>query len=208
MKTRHLFAVTTALVLVATAPVGHAQAPAPAAPAANPIVSTLKARWQGVRDKVTNICDIIPEEKLSFRATPDVRSFEELIEHIAGEGYSFLRTLGSVPGVTPPSNQELAALTGKAALMKALRDSYEWQGKVIDSLTDATATEMAAGRSGAPGTTPKWASIVALIEDNMDHYGNLVTYVRLNGLVPPSTAAAAARRGGGGGAAAAPARGQ
>lgn len=222
MKTRHLFVATTALALLAAGQVGLAQAPAaPAAPNPNPIVSTLKAQWVGVRDKVINICDIVPEDKLSYKPTPEVRSFEELIEHIAGEGYTFLRALGSVPGVTPPTNQELAALTGKAALMKALRDSYEWQGKVIDSLTDATASEMAAGRGGAPGTTPKWNSIVGLIVDNMDHYGNLVTMVRLNGMVPPTTAARGARGGGQGGggrggpgggapggAPAAPARGQ
>ena len=167
-------------------------APAAANPAAGPIVTTLRAQWVQVRDKVINICDIIPEDKLDFKATPDVRSFKDLIIHIAGEGYNFLRPLGNVPGVTLPTNQELTAqlnaLTTKADLMKALRDSYDWQGKLIDTLTEASANEMAAGRGGAPGTTPKWNAIVSLLVDNMDHYGNLVTYVRLNGMVPPSTA--------------------
>ena len=44
--------------------------------------------------------------------------------------------------------------------------------------------------------SPKWNAIVSLIVDNMDHYGNLVTYVRLNGMVPPTTAARGAGRGG------------
>jgi uncharacterized damage-inducible protein DinB len=205
MKNRHLLVASTALALLAAAPLGFAQAPAaPAAPAAanpaqGPIVTTLKAQWQGVRDKVVNICDIVPEDKLDYKATPEVRSFKDLIIHIAGEGYTFLRPLGSVPGITPPTNQELSALTTKADLMKALRDSYDWQGKLIDSLTEATASEMAPGRGGAPGTTPKWNAIVGLIVDNMDHYGNLVTYVRLNGMVPPTTAARGARGGGQGG---------
>ncbi len=106
-----------------------------------------------------------------------------------------------MPGVTPPTTAELNALKTKAELMKALRDSYDWQGKVIDSLTEASATEMVAGRGGA--MAPRWNAIVSLIVDNMDHYGNLVTYVRLNGLVPPTTAARGrggrgGQRGGGG----------
>ncbi len=203
MTTRHLILGSTFLAALASGQLALAQAPAaPAAPAvaANPaagiIVTTLKTQWVGVRDKVVNICDIVPEEKLDFKATPDVRSFKDLIVHIAGEGYTILRPLGSVPGVTPPTNMELAALTTKADLMKALRDSYDWQGKLIDSLTEAAANEMAPGRGGAPGTTPKWNAIVSLIVDNMDHSGNLVTYVRLNGMVPPTTAARGAGRGG------------
>ena len=173
--------------------------PAAANPDQGPIVNTLRTQWRGVRDKVVNICDIVPEDKLDYKATPDVRSFRELIIHISGEGYNFLRPLGSVPGVTPPTNAELNTLKTKAELMKALRDSYDWQGKIIDSLTEASATEMVAGRGGA--MAPKWNAIVSLIVDNMDHYGNLVTYVRLNGLVPPTSAGRGGRggrRGGGG----------
>lgn len=208
MTTRHLILGSTFLAALASGQL-HAQAPAapaapaPAAAAANPnhgpILTTLRAQWVSVRDRVIGICDIVPEDKLDFKATPDVRSFRELIIHITGEGYTFLGRVGSVPGVTPPATADLNNLKTKAELMKALRDSFDWQGKLIDSLTEASASEMAAGRGGAPGTTPKWGSIVGLLVDNMDHYGNLVTYVRLNGLVPPTTAAAAARRGGGGG---------
>jgi uncharacterized damage-inducible protein DinB len=176
-------------------------------------VNTLRTQWQGVRDRVINICEIVPEDKLDYKATPDVRSFREIMIHIAGEGYTILRPLGSVPGVTPPTNAELNALKSKAELMKALRDSYDWQGKLIDSLTEASATEMVAGRGGA--MTPRWNAIVSLLVDNQDHYGNLVTYVRLNGMVPPATAARGRRGGGPRGAPAAgaaptsaPARGQ
>ena len=205
MTTRHLILGSLFLAALASGRL-HAQAPAAAAapaaapatvanPAQGPIVKTLRAQWQGVRDKVVNICDLIPEDKLDFKATPDVRSFKDLVVHIAGEGYNFLRPLGSVPGVTPPTNAELAALKTKAELMKALRDSFDWQGKLIDSLTETAATELAPGRGGAAGTTPKWNAIVSLLVDNMDHYGNLVTYVRLNGLVPPASAGRGGRGG-------------
>jgi len=206
MTNRSITIVAAVVALLAGAPFCAAQAPAapPAAaanPAQGPIVNTLRTQWRGVRDKVIAICDSVPEDKLDFKATPDVRSFRELIIHIAGEGYNFLRPLGSVAGVTPPTNAELNTLKTKAELMKALRDSYDWQGKIIDSLTEATATEMAAGRGGA--MSPKWNAIVSLIVDNMDHYGNLVTYVRLIGQVPPASAGRGGGRGGprgGGGA--------
>jgi len=182
------------LATLATAPFSLAQADNPAQ---GPIVTTLRAQWQSVSDKVIAIAEIVPEDLYDWSPTPEVRDFREQFTHLAGEGYNFLRTLGSVPGVTPPTNAELEALTTKAEVMQALRDSYAWQGKVLESLTEEYATEIAPGRGGAPGTTPRWNSIVSLLIDNMDHYGNLVTYVRLNGMVPPSTAARGARGGGG-----------
>ena len=106
MINRSLPVVVAMLAIFGGAQLSLAQAPAaPAAaaaanPAQGPIVTTLRTQWRGVRDKVINICDIVPEDKLDFKATPDVRSFRELIIHIAGEGYNFLRPLGSVPGVT------------------------------------------------------------------------------------------------------------
>ncbi len=176
---------------------GAMKAAAPAgAVVQGPIMTTLKADWQRVRDMVVNISDIVPEEKYGFQATPDVRTFRELFQHITTEGVNFLGPLADLEGITRLNTQGITAMTTKADLMKAMKDSYDWQAKVIDGLSEAQAMEMTQGRGGM---SPRWNAIVNLLIDNMDHYGNLVTYVRLNGMVPPTTAARGAGRGGRGG---------
>jgi uncharacterized damage-inducible protein DinB len=77
-------------------------------------------------------------------------------------------------------------LKGRDEIMKALKESYDYGAKVWTSMTDQKAMEMIAGRGGQQQA--RWAPILANIIDNIDHYGNLVVYVRLNGMVPGRTA--------------------
>src|SRR5437899_1088096 len=58
--------------------------------------------------------------------------------------------------------------------------------RVWEGITEEKALEMVAGRGGQQ--TQRWAAILGVIQDNMNHYGNLVVYLRLNGIVPPRSA--------------------
>ena len=71
-------------------------------------------------------------------------------------------------------------------LLKALHESYAYGAKVWGDLTEAKALEMVEGRGGQK--VQRWSAVLLAIQDNMNHYGNLVVYVRLNGLVPPRSA--------------------
>jgi hypothetical protein len=68
------------------------------------------------------------------------------------------------------------------AVVKALRESYDYGAKVWAGLTEEKALEMIEVRGQK---VQRWSAILGAIQDNMNHYGNLVVYVRLNGLVPP-----------------------
>src|SRR5262245_18922651 len=70
--------------------------------------------------------------------------------------------------------------------MKELRASYDYGAKVWDTLTEAKAQELVEGRNNQK--VQRWSFILGAIQDNMNHYGNLVVYVRMNGLVPPRSA--------------------
>jgi len=77
-------------------------------------------------------------------------------------------------------------LKRRAEIMKALRESYDYGARVWEGRTEKKALEMAAGRGGQQ--VPRWAAILGAIQDNMNHHGNLVVYLRLNGRVPPRSA--------------------
>ena len=187
--------VVTVLVLLATSP-GLAQTPGAAAPAAGgavaapssfPATSFLtptKATWESTRTLVLGIVEIMPEDKYDFKPTPAVRTFRENVIHLIGENYTFF---GRVSGENLPSNARFDTLKSRDEIVKALRESYDYGSKVWAGLTEEKALELIEGRGGQ--RVQRWSFILVAIQDNMNHYGNLVVYVRLNGLVPPRSAA-------------------
>jgi hypothetical protein len=81
----------------------------------------------------------------------------------------------------------IEALKGRDDILKALKESYDYGAKVWAGMTDQKAMEMIPGRGGQQQL--RWAPILVQIIDNTNHYGNLVVYVRLKGMVPARTAA-------------------
>ena len=181
--------VVAALALLGASP-GMAQTPASPAPAAAqprfPAASFLtptKTTWESTRALVLGLADIIPEDKYDFRPTPAVRTFREILIHLIGENYTFF---SRVSGDNLGSNARFDALRSRAEIMKALQESYDYGARVWEGLTEEKALEMVAGRGGQQ--VQRWAAILGVIQDNMNHYGNLVVYARLNGMVPPRSA--------------------
>jgi uncharacterized damage-inducible protein DinB len=148
--------------------------------AADNFAGPLKAQWENIRNNIVKSVEAVPEDKYDYRPVPGVRSFRELFLHIADENYFFM---GRVSG-------EKAGASGtpktRAEIVKALNDSYDYGAKILDGMTDEKAVEMVPGPGGRQ--MQRWAIALANIADNMDHYGNLVVYMRLNGIVPPSSA--------------------
>ena len=146
----------------------------------NPMAVPLKTQWESVRNLVVKVAEVVPEDKYDWKPTPEVRSFREQFVHIVGENYMFM---GFVAGekFAPPQN-----LKTRAEIVKALNDSYDNGAKVLAGLTDEKATESVPAFRGQP--QPRWSIVMANLMDNMDHYGNLVVYMRTNGITPPRSA--------------------
>ena len=167
--------VACALVVFGTVGTGAAQSATPTS-----FLTPAKATWESTRDLVIGIVEAMPEDKYDFKATPAVRSFREIVIHLVGENYLFFGRVAGENLGNPAQN-----LKTRAELIKALRDSYEYGTKVWASLTEEKAREMIEVRGQK---VQRWSPILGAIQDNMNHYGNLVVYVRLNGLVPPRSA--------------------
>jgi DinB superfamily len=148
------------------------------------VLAPLKTQWENTRTLVEGLVAQVPEDMYDFWPTPEVRSFREQFTHLIDENFRFM---AQAAGETPPMEKSaIEQLQGRDDILKALKGSYDYGAKVWMGMTDQTAMEMIPGRGGQPQL--RWAPILVQIIDNMNHYGNLVVYVRLKGMVPARTA--------------------
>ena len=153
-------------------------------PAQNPIATELRKQWDASRKQLVQIAEAMPESKFAYRATPEVRSFGEIILHVAGENMTWMETTAGLP--KPGVNERFEHLKTRAEILRALSDHFDYGAKVLADMNDAKALESIP--FGRRGPTPRWVIVMQAVGHNKEHYGNLVTYVRLNNMVPPSSA--------------------
>ena len=170
--------VTAALAIGAASAVALAQA-------GNPISDGLRSQWDGAKRNLQQSSEIMPEGSYDYRPVDGVRNFGEILAHTAGANYVFC---AAAKGEKPPFAEDHFEKTAKtrAAIMKATADSIAYCDGAFTSLTDASAAQMVAQPVGT-GQTARAAVLVSEIGHVNEHYGNLVTYFRINGIVPPSS---------------------
>jgi len=176
-----LLALATTVVLSQEKPVTQEKpAIAPAAPA-NPLSAWNKRAYGRVKDVLLRTAEKVPEENYSFKPTEAVRSFGQILGHVADAQYLFCSV---VLGETNPAPKIEQTKTSKADLIAALKDAFAYCDKAYDGMTDASATQTV---KFFGNDTPKLGVLTINNMHNMEHYGNLVTYMRLKGIVPPSS---------------------
>jgi uncharacterized damage-inducible protein DinB len=156
-----------------------AAAAQPTVPATS-FLTPVRTTWESTRNLVIGIVEVMPEDKYDFKPTPNVRTFRDNVIHLVAENYLFFGRVAGENLGNPAQN-----LKSRDELIKALRESYDYGAKVWAGLTEERALEMIEVRGQR---VQRWSAILGAIQDNMNHYGNLVVYVRLNGLVPPRSA--------------------
>lgn len=142
-------------------------------------IADIRAHWHTLSGYVLQAAMDVPEEKYSYKPTPDVRSFGELFSHVAGAQSMFC---AMALGEKPPAEDAVTAKT-KAELIEALKQSNRNCDRAY-SQTDA-----ASGASVdvfGEQHSRMYALMMNATHDG-EHYGNLVTYMRMNGMVPPSS---------------------
>ena len=153
-----------------------------AAAQANPFSAFTKAAATRVQDILLRSAEKMPEENYSFKPTDSVRSFGQIIGHVADAQYYFCSTAIGEKG---PDLKIEQTKTSKADLTAALKDAFAYCNKAYDSMTDATGAEIVTlfGKE----RVPKLGVLTINNMHNMEHYGNLVTYMRLKNVVPPTS---------------------
>jgi uncharacterized damage-inducible protein DinB len=144
--------------------------------APNPLTATLSIFRSNMQDKIMKAADMMPESKYSYRPTKDVRSFAELLTHVADISYYLC---ANAKGENPPGSA--AAKGTKAEITAYLKGSFAYCDGVFSGFTDAHLND-AADFWGHK--TNKMFILTQAGNHDALHYGNLVTYLRLNGLEP------------------------
>jgi uncharacterized damage-inducible protein DinB len=123
----------------------------------------------------------MPEENYSFKPAPDVRTFGQLVGHLADSQYYFC---SSVAGETKPPGGVEKTKTSKAELVAALKDAVAFCSKTYAGMTDAKGSEMTKMMNF---DFAKLTVLSANTAHDYEHYGNMSTYMRIKGIVPPTS---------------------
>ncbi|HXH05282.1 MAG TPA: DinB family protein [Vicinamibacterales bacterium] len=142
---------------------------------ADPVAADLARDWADQKQRMVALAEAMPAERYDFKATPPQRTFAEQLVHLAEAHLRMLRALDPggrvpVPAVGHPrSRQEVVA---------ALAAAYDYGQQVI---------ALAAPVSERAGERTRARVVWAAMNNAMNHYGQCVVYLRLNGIVPPAS---------------------
>jgi uncharacterized damage-inducible protein DinB len=144
-------------------------------------VGTSHALWKQITTHITTVAEELPDSSYAWRPTAEVRSFGQMIGHVAGAQYLFC---AAAMGDAPRQEDEIERTkTTKAELVAALKASTAYcERAYAQSDADAQAKTTLFGQERTRLYTLYQNGI-----HNAEHYGNLVTYLRMNRIVPPSS---------------------
>ena len=183
----HFFTLRTILFCVLI-PLAYAlsaqEAPAAgtaAAAAANPLTDGNKSLYKGAQQILLRTAENMPEEHYGFKPVETVRTFGQIVGHIADSQYIFCST---ILGEKNPGLKIEKTKSSKADLIAALKESFTYCNRAYDAVNDANAADVVKFMGGE---RPKMTALIINEIHSIEHYGNLVTYMRMKNLVPPTS---------------------
>ena len=181
MKVRCMITVgiATLLILVAAAPPLRAQTATPK-PA-----DELLAAWNYVGRKLITMAEDFPEDKYDFKPAPQSRTFAAQLLHVAGTNYAYVNALSGKKMGPEDNDPSRSVYKTKADVAAVLKKSFADGAALIKAHSDQLTRIITDPDSGRPSS--ELISWLNDCEHSGEHYGQLVVYYRLNGLVPPES---------------------
>ena len=146
------------------------------------VLGDLLEDWQEQKDTMLKIADAMPEDRFGYRSTPPQRSYGEQVMHAALVNVDLLKLVG---GTAAPPSFTAEGVKTKADMLKALAESYDYGTALLNAQTDAGIRETI--DAGFLGPSTRARVFWFLLGHSMDVYGQMVVYLRLNGIVPPAS---------------------
>jgi uncharacterized damage-inducible protein DinB len=140
-----------------------------------------------INKKFVDLANAIPAEKLTWRPSPDSRSFAEVFLHVSAERYGILHLMGTETPAGVNGKALEKSTTDKAQIVAELNKSWEFTQKAINGMTNAEFAKP------IPKLGPQANAgdvVYILVADAHEHLGQAIAYARVNGVVPPWTAEA------------------
>ncbi len=149
------------------------------------MAAVVKAMHATIRQNLADAAAQMPAEEYSFKATPQVRSFAELIGHVVNVNFFFC---SQAKGEPSPNKENFERVTDKAVMVKGMNEAMKYCDDVYNGTTDANYNSLITMAGPAKKQTSRGSVLVFNTTHNNEHYGNIIVYMRLKGRVPPSTA--------------------
>jgi len=148
---------------------------------ANPLSTWNKYAYLRVKDVLRRAAEKMPEENYSFKPVDTVRSYGQIVGHVADAQYLFC---SMALGEKNPAPDIEHTKTSKADLIAALNNAFTYCDKAYDGMTDATAVQTI---KLFGNEAPRLSALTVNNMHDLEHYGNLATYMRIKNIVPPSS---------------------
>lgn len=148
--------------------------------AKNPISTSALNTYQGIATNVLKSIEKMPADKFSFKPVEVVMPFSEFAGHLAEANYGYC----SIVSTVAPPKVEFRKEKSKEALVAAFKGAMEYCVAAYSSLTDE---KLASTIKRGTREVPVSSVVIGNIGHTFEHYGNMVTYLRINGQVPPSS---------------------
>ena len=153
--------------------------------AGDPLTGALKRQFEGVSRNVKEAAEKMPEDKFTYQPTKEVRTFGAMVGHVANAHYMFC---SRAKGEQNPNKEDFEKVAGKAAIVKAITAANDYCASVFTGANDKWMLEtITQGQAPNQMQVPRAAVLANNTSHSNEHYGNLVTYMRIKGMVPPSS---------------------
>jgi uncharacterized damage-inducible protein DinB len=156
----------------------------------NPFSRFNKVTYGKAKDILLSSAAKMPEEDYTFRPTVAVRSYGQILGHLADAQYLMCSIALGERNPNKTGNQIEQTKTSKADLIAALKEAFAYCDKAYDSMSDASGAQIV---NLFGDETPKQDVLTVNIMHDMEHYGNLVTYMRMKNIVPRTSEPNAAK---------------
>jgi uncharacterized damage-inducible protein DinB len=145
------------------------------------MVASARGVYEMVRGYLTSAAEQMPAADYSFKPTPDVRSFGQMIAHVANANYNYCAIALGTPNPNTANIEQ--TITDKAGLVRALAESFTFcdGAYAIDEMKAHENTRIMGAER------PRFHALLFNAAHDFEHYGNIVTYMRMKGMVPPSS---------------------
>lgn len=148
--------------------------------------SYLQGQYAALKRNIIGAAEKMPAEHYAFKPVPEVMSYAQLLGHVIDTQYFFCNAVKG--GANPAEGKKLDAIADKDSMVPAVKDAFAYCDDVFAGLTSENALQMLT--LGAPPNQRQAAranQATFVLTHGNEHYGNLVTYMRIKGIVPPSS---------------------
>jgi hypothetical protein len=149
--------------------------------AANPVVASAKEIFNRQSAYLVTAAEQMPADKYGYHPTPAQWTYGKIVSHVIQANFG---ACGMLSGDGPGKGPTVTETTPKDQLIPVLKQSFETCQKALDGLKDSNLGGTITYFGGAK--KPRARALVELTDDLEDHYSQLASYLRLNGMIPPS----------------------